>query len=83
MEWVNLFSAYYCFHENDHISYITKKNPKNETFGSILVKSFQPTAVLHIETSHFIYAVSQMTGFYMKCSNGLKWVNLHANLQQL
>ena len=28
----------------------------------------------HIETSHLIFKVKQMTGFYMKWNTGLKWV---------
>ena len=36
---------------------------------------FQLSVALHIETSYLICNVSQMTGFYMKCNIGLKWVN--------
>ena len=28
-----------------------------------------------METSHLICCVNQMTGFHMKCNNGMKWVN--------
>ena len=30
--------------------------------------------VFHIETSHLICSVNEVTGFYMKCNTGLKWV---------
>ena len=40
------------------------------------MKPFQPSFTFHIETSHLIYATNQMTGFYMKCNNGLKWANV-------
>ena len=36
----------------------------------------QPSVAFHIETSHLIYTANQMTGLYMKCNSGLKWVNL-------
>ena len=29
----------------------------------------------HIETSHLICRAKQVTGFYMKCNTGPKWVN--------
>ena len=35
----------------------------------------QPSVAFHIETSHLIYTANQMTGFYMKCNSGFKWVN--------
>ena len=35
----------------------------------------QPSAAFHIETSHLIYTANQMTGFYVKRTSGLKWVN--------
>ena len=28
----------------------------------------------HIETSHLICTANHMTGFYLKCNTGLKWV---------
>ena len=36
--------------------------------------SFQLGVALHIETSCLISSAKYVTGFYMKCSNGLKWV---------
>ena len=39
---------------------------------SEISRSFQPSIVFLIETSHLIYTANQITGFYMKCKNGLK-----------
>ena len=35
-----------------------------------------------IETSHLICTANQLTGFYMKCNTGLKWVNLKCKLNR-
>ena len=35
---------------------------------------FQPSVGFHIETSPLFCSAKQMTGFYMKCNIGLKWV---------
>ena len=35
---------------------------------------FQPSFAFHIETSRLICTANQVTGFYMKCNTGLKWV---------
>ena len=35
---------------------------------------FRSNVAFNTETSHLIRAVNQMTGLYMKCDNGLKWV---------
>ena len=35
----------------------------------------QPSVAFHSETSHLIYTANQMTGFFIKCNSGLKWVN--------
>ena len=45
------------------------------------LKLFQPSAVFHIETSHFICSANQVTGFYMECNTWLKWINRHQVLQ--
>ena len=37
---------------------------------------FQPNTAFHIKTSHLICTANQMTGFYMKCNTGLKWLNV-------
>ena len=42
---------------------------------SIIFNQFQPSDAFHIENSHLIFTANQMTGFYMKCNTGLKWVN--------
>ena len=33
-----------------------------------------PSVAFHIETSHLVCSANQMTGFYIKCNNGLKRV---------
>ena len=33
------------------------------------------SVAFHTETSHLIYSSDQITGFYSKCSAGLKWIN--------
>ena len=35
---------------------------------------FQSSVVFHIETTYLIYRANQMTGSYMKCNTGQKWV---------
>ena len=40
------------------------------------VKPFQPNVEFHIETSHLFSTENLMTGFYMNCNAGLKWVKL-------
>ena len=40
----------------------------------IQINQFQPSVTFRIETSHLICTANQMTGFYMKCNTGLKWV---------
>ena len=39
------------------------------------INSFQPIFAFLIETSHLFCSTKQLTGFYMKCSTGMKWVN--------
>ena len=43
------------------------------------VYPFQSSVAFYIEISQLIYCANQMTDFYMKCKNGLKWVNLHVS----
>ena len=43
--------------------------------GDQSFNTFQPSGPFRIETNHLICSVNQMTGFYMKCTTGLKWVN--------
>ena len=40
-----------------------------------LINPFQPSVAINIETSQLICTANQMTGFYIKCNTGLKWVN--------
>ena len=40
------------------------------------INPFQPTVVFQIETSHIFRSANQMTGVHMKCSTGLKWVQI-------
>ena len=44
---------------------------------SLRVNPFQPSVVFHIEISHLFCKAKQVTGFYIKCNTGLKWVNRH------
>ena len=41
------------------------------------INPFQPTVTLHIETSHLIYSVNQVTCFNMKCNTWLRWVIIY------
>ena len=36
---------------------------------------FQPGVAFDIETIRLIGTANQMTGFFMKCNTGMKWVN--------
>ena len=38
------------------------------------INPFQPIVAFHIETSPLICSTNQMTSFYIKCNNGLKWI---------
>ena len=40
------------------------------------INLFQPIVTLYIETSDLFSRAKQMTGFYMKRNNELKWVSL-------
>ena len=43
--------------------------------GKIAWKNlFEPSVPFHVETSHLICNANWITGFYMKCNTGLKWV---------
>ena len=48
----------------------------NFDFFCNCINSFQPSDAFYIETSHLICSANQVTGFYMKCNTGLKWVKL-------
>ena len=45
-----------------------------ERLTLVLINPFQSTVTFHIETNHLICTANQMTGFYMKCKTGVKWV---------
>ena len=45
----------------------------------ICSNQFQLSVAFHIETSHLIYHANQVTGFYMECNTGLKWVKQFLN----
>ena len=40
------------------------------------INSFQPSIACLVESSYLICNANRMTGFYMKCKTGLKWVNV-------
>ena len=47
-------------------------------YGNIcrkLINPFQLSVAFRMETSHLICSANQMTGFYMECNTGVKWVN--------
>ena len=58
----NLFHNVKYFNEALTLSFLFHVNP------------FQPSVAFHIETSHLFCRAKQITGFYMKCNTGLKWV---------
>ena len=43
-------------------------------FMMLFFNLFQPSLAFQIEGSHLICIANQMTGFYMECKTGLKWV---------
>ena len=40
------------------------------------INQFQTSVSFHMETIHLICSGNQMTGFYIKYNDGLKWVNI-------
>ena len=53
-------------------------------FSGYPLTTFHPIVPFQTETSHLIYAVNQMTGFYLTFTTGLKCVNpLSANPTKL
>ena len=56
--------------------FLSRLSQSSENVGTLkLVTSIQPSVAFQIETSQFCCTTNQETGFYMKCNNGLKWVN--------
>ena len=51
--------------------------------GTIYLNPFQSSIAFYTETSYLICCANQMTGFYMKCYNWLKWVKLYTFLNPL
>ena len=39
-----------------------------------MINLFQPSVAFHTETTLVIFTANQITIFYLKCNNGLKWV---------
>ena len=66
----------------EHLRATASKHFKCEFHRSVLsivprniFNPFQPSVVVHIETSHLLFALQKkMTGLYMKHSPGLKWL---------
>ena len=58
-----------------HFTTLCMKELKENILICLNFKPFQPSVAFHIETSHLFCRTKQMTGFYVKRSNGLKWVN--------
>ena len=58
--------------------YTLRKYQKPGKFSDIFWEhknaTFPPGVTFQIETSYFICTANQMTGFYLKCSTGLKWI---------
>lgn len=42
---------------------------------------FQSSVVFLTEIIHLFCSVKQMTGFYMKCKAGLKWVKINMSIR--
>ena len=40
------------------------------------INTIMSSVAFHIETSNLICSANQITGFYIKCNTGLKWVNV-------
>ena len=45
-------------------------------YPTFRINPFQPTGTFHIETSHLIWSVNQVTCFNMKCNTWLRWVQI-------
>ena len=44
------------------------------------INTFQHSVAFDIETSHLICSIYQMTGVYMNCNNGLRWVRVNVTV---
>ena len=75
---LKLFLTKSCLYIKAYHYFVANAIEHIEIKGSIGTKCchpFHPTVAFHIETSHLICAVNQITGFCIKCNTGLKWVN--------
>ena len=54
--------------------FISKKTTVNLLTCNL--NPFQPSVTFYIKTSQLFCRAPQMTGFYMQCNTGLKWVKL-------
>ena len=48
-----------------------------------LFNPFQSSIVFHIKTSHLIGTANQMTGFFMQCNTGLKWIKAYVLIEAI
>ena len=53
----------------------------DSNFEMVEINLFQSSVAFHIETSHLFCSAKQMTGFYMKPTTGLKWINIELEWQ--
>ena len=51
-------------------------NPAIYQYPTCRINLFHPTVAFHIETSHLICSVNQVTCFNMKCNTWLRWVKI-------
>ena len=63
------------FSDENRLLGFARKNVSHKT------NPFQSSVTCHVETSHLICSGNQMTCFYVKYNNRLKWVNLHFHLR--
>ena len=62
------------FHLNTFQYSAAEGTEENKMLVQNVLTHFSPSVAFHIETSHLICTANQMTGLYMKCNTGLKWV---------
>ena len=68
--------------------YLFKVNRKSTRITSLdfeqvfahRVNPYHASVVFHIESSHLICDAKQMTGFYIKCNTGLKWLDIERDI---
>ena len=47
-----------------------------------MINPFRPSVTFDTETSHLICNANQITGFYMGCNTGMKWVKVPSRASQ-